>query len=348
VFSSLQSIFALQRRGVMILGLVIVAAVATAVATAAQSGGSDDMLSACIDSRNGALYNVQTGDHNLRCGAGDQQISWTVGGPGSDDGVGSSLTYAGAWESSVGYAPGLIVEHAGSSYVSIASTPGGIEPPNDTYWGLLASKGESGEQGPPGPAGVPGADGESGQDGADGATGPTGQQGPPGVGFEWRGTFDSSAAYQPNDVVEFDGSAWIAIEHSTGQNPDSGSAWELFASGGLSASNGDEPGDNGTGQGFEVAHVDASVSLTSQNVNNGTVAVSCPVESPVVLSGGFSIRNANGDPYIDSGLFISSVRMNAPEFVPDEPDRWRFSWGQLQPTPSGGDQVVVSAVCIGE
>lgn len=69
--------------------------------------------------------------------------------------------------------------------------------------GLVLSVG--GVQGPQGEPGEPG------EDGAPGAVGPIGPEGPQGLGFRWRGAWDTDVGdYVLNDVVNHDGKAWIA------------------------------------------------------------------------------------------------------------------------------------------
>jgi hypothetical protein len=73
--------------------------------------------------------------------------------------------------------------------------------------------------------GPPGNNGDDGADGADGADG---------VSFIWRGAYSGATAYAENDVVENSGSAWIALQSTTGNAPPtlpttSNANWELFA-----------------------------------------------------------------------------------------------------------------------
>ncbi len=348
--SDISAFTRMRRRVVAILGLVTLTILTTVVVTTAQSSNDDTILSACIDSRNGALYGVQTGDANLRCGAGDEQISWAIGSDDSDDSDDSSdsdgtdIFYAGFWETGVSYRAGAIVEHEGSSYISIVSEVTSVEPPDDSYWGLLAEKGEPGERGPVGPSGDPGEDGEDGADGADGDRGPTGQQGPSGLGFEWRGEFTPTTQYQPNNIVQFEGSSWIAIETSTGNQPDSSTSWDLFASGGEAASNGDDPSGDDPGGGLDLVYVEE---IESGIGTNGIATATCPESAPNVLGGGYTTLNSAGVPYESGGLALVAVRINAPQVDTDGPDSWRVAWGQVA-SPSGGDQLAVHAVCTGD
>lgn len=77
--------------------------------------------------------------------------------------------WKGLWESSASYTVGDFVDHNGSSYTCIANNTN-QEPPNDTFWALIAEKGDTGETG---------------------ATGPTGPQGPEGAPPGLKYAFDS-------------------------------------------------------------------------------------------------------------------------------------------------------------
>lgn len=62
-----------------------------------------------------------------------------------------------------------------------------------------------------------------------------GTQGPAGVGFNWRGEWDSSTTYVENDVVEYNGSSFIATQQNTNSTPvvdNSNSDWDLWAKSG--------------------------------------------------------------------------------------------------------------------
>lgn len=69
--------------------------------------------------------------------------------------------------------------------------------------------------GPPGP---PGATGDTGAVGADGPTGDTGPTGAPGVGL-WRGEYAGATAYSNNDLVQFEGSVWLATASTVAVAP---------------------------------------------------------------------------------------------------------------------------------
>lgn len=63
----------------------------------------------------------------------------------------------GAWSGATAYTIGDFVSNGGSSYVCISNHTN-HEPPNTTYWALIASKGDTGATGSTGPTGPAGAD----------------------------------------------------------------------------------------------------------------------------------------------------------------------------------------------
>jgi len=90
--------------------------------------------------------------------------------------------------------------------------------------------GLQGLSGPQGPQGIPGPIGPQGLQGTAGTNGTNG------IGFTFRGPFDPNQSYAVNDVVTFNGSAYIAIAASQGPDnitPDqNAAAWSLLAQGG--------------------------------------------------------------------------------------------------------------------
>jgi hypothetical protein len=84
-----------------------------------------------------------------------------------------------------------------------------------------------GEQGEPGPAGAQGVKGDKGDQGDAGIQGPAGTSGT--SGLTPRGNWAIGTAYATNDLANYGGAAWIALQASTGQTPADGSAyWQLF------------------------------------------------------------------------------------------------------------------------
>lgn len=50
-------------------------------------------------------------------------------------------------------------------------------------------------------------------------------------GIQWEGSYDSSTDYQANDVVKYGGSAYIAKQNSTSNDPTNNTYWDPFISG---------------------------------------------------------------------------------------------------------------------
>ena len=74
--------------------------------------------------------------------------------------------------------------------------------------GNVAGGGSQTTQGPTGPTGPAGATGPTGPQGA---TGAAGAAGPAGAGVTWKGTWSSATAYVANDVVYYNGIAYLSI-----------------------------------------------------------------------------------------------------------------------------------------
>jgi hypothetical protein len=101
-----------------------------------------------------------------------------------------------------------------------------------------------GEQGEPGPAGAQGVKGDKGDQGDPGIQGPPGTSGT--SGLTPRGNWDAGTAYVVSDLVNYAGSAWVALQASTNQTPADGSAyWQLFIAEGAPGPEGPQgpPGD---------------------------------------------------------------------------------------------------------
>ena len=112
--------------------------------------------------------------------------------------------------------------------------------------GATGATGAQGLQGPPGPVGPQGLQGTQG---LIGFTGPQGQQGPQGAagqGFNFKGSFDSAAAYGAYDVVGFNGSSYVAKSATNPGDPapDVNPSWSLIAQQGATGAQGPK-GDTG-------------------------------------------------------------------------------------------------------
>lgn len=87
--------------------------------------------------------------------------------------------------------------------------------------GLDGARGAAGIQGPQGPQGETGPAGPPGRDGVDG------KDGKDGAGVNWRGPFVPGIAYDANDLVRYQGSAWIFKRGGSGPTPQRAGA-EIF------------------------------------------------------------------------------------------------------------------------
>ncbi|MCW5203636.1 hypothetical protein VU02_01670 [Desulfobulbus sp. N2] len=98
---------------------------------------------------------------------------------GSKTYIGASIFWTGEWKSGYQYAIGDGMQYEGSSYLCLkdhVSASSNI-PPNDTYWSLMAEKGDTGAVGDQGVQGATGAKGDTGDQGATGVKGDTGDVG---------------------------------------------------------------------------------------------------------------------------------------------------------------------------
>jgi len=66
-----------------------------------------------------------------------------AGAPGADGSAGPGFYYLGVWDALSSYNVDDVVSWDGSSFICVAPTTGD-EPPNDTYWGVLAAAGVDG------------------------------------------------------------------------------------------------------------------------------------------------------------------------------------------------------------
>lgn len=111
------------------------------------------------------------GDPGATGPQGPQGIEGPQGDPGPE-----GLLWEGDWSSLTAYAVDDAVTHLGSSYICVLSHTN-QEPPNVTYWDVLAQKGDTGATGA---TGATGPEGPQGPQGLQGDVGPTGPQGPQG------------------------------------------------------------------------------------------------------------------------------------------------------------------------
>lgn len=107
--------------------------------------------------------------------------------------------------------------------------------------GDTGAKGATGPQGPEGPQGPQGERGAQGPQGIQGETGPQGPTGPTAVAnINAKGTYSNSATYVRNDLVNYNGNAYVCIvASSTGVLPTNTDNWQLFVSQGAKGDKGD-------------------------------------------------------------------------------------------------------------
>lgn len=107
--------------------------------------------------------------------------------------------------------------------------------------GDTGAKGDTGPQGPEGPQGPQGERGAQGPQGIQGEMGPQGPVGPTAVAnINAKGVYSASAAYVRNDLVNYNGNAYVCIvASSTGVLPTNTTNWQLFVSQGAKGDKGD-------------------------------------------------------------------------------------------------------------
>lgn len=110
--------------------------------------------------------------------------------------------------------------------------------------GDTGAKGETGATGPIGPVGPQGPKGETGAQGPQGIQGVQGPQGPTGptavANINAKGTYNGSTKYVINDLVNYNGNAYVCIvASSTGVLPTNTANWQLFVSQGAKGDKGD-------------------------------------------------------------------------------------------------------------
>ena len=101
---------------------------------------------------------------------------------GGDVNIEAPIKWQGEWKEGASYKAGDGLQYNGSSYICLqghtASTSN--SPPSDSFWSLMATKGDKGDEGAIGSQGVPGPVGATGPQGDTGPVGATGPQGDPG------------------------------------------------------------------------------------------------------------------------------------------------------------------------
>lgn len=144
--------------------------------------------------------------------------------------------------------------------------------------GDTGAKGETGATGAIGPVGPQGPKGETGAQGPQGIQGKMGPQGPTGptavANINAKGTYNDSTTYVRNDLVNYNGNAYVCIvASSTGMLPTNTTNWQLFVSQGAKGDKGDigatgPQGPTGAAAGFgtPTASIDANVGTPAVTV----------------------------------------------------------------------------------
>lgn len=135
----------------------------------------------------------------------------TLAAKGTNGTNGQGLTWRDAYNGSVAYSILDAVSYNGSSYVCTAASSGNL-PTNSSFWALMASKGDTGATG------------------AAGATGATGAAGANGTSFIWKAAYSASTSYAVNDVVSYNGSAYVCVSAALNIVPTTTQNWNLLAS----------------------------------------------------------------------------------------------------------------------
>ena len=115
--------------------------------------------------------------------------------------------------------------------------------------GKPGKQGERGQKGDRGDRGQQGERGERGYDGKRGPKGERGKKGYRGTSLIWKGPWDPTHPYDENDIVQYYGSTYIAIDNNCNIIPGTNDTqWELFVAGGLNGQDGinGSNGSNGT------------------------------------------------------------------------------------------------------
>ncbi len=137
-------------------------------------------------------------------------------------------------------------------------------------------KGVNGVNGRDGVDGLAGRDGLNGINGRDGLNG---RDGVDGRGLSWKGNWLPTVEYEPNDVVNYLGSTFIAIAPSKGKQPRANSPeWSLMAAAGSPGNQGiqGEKGEDGVGKlSFETVskNLDAADAVIAYDAEDNPTSI---------------------------------------------------------------------------
>ena len=147
------------------------------------------------------------GERGLQGRPGSQGIKGDKGDRGDRGDPG--ITWKGNWDEVTAYVVRDVVQHDGACYIALDGNTNS-EPPS-SHWALLAAKGDAGEPGPQGNQGD--------------------------SGLVWKGEWNDTTAYHASDVVQRDGSSYVAVAANSNQPPPA-DCWNLIASKGADGSGG--------------------------------------------------------------------------------------------------------------
>ena len=279
------------------------------VATGAIPDSDDGVVHGCYLTGQGQVRVI---DHQagVRCKGNEVHITWNEKGVKGDTG------------------PAGPAGPQGPKGDTGATGPRGLR----GFTGATGPKGDKGETGAAGPQGLKGDTGATGPRGLRGFTGATGAQGPQGpkgetgaagpagangISFKWLNAWNELTPYLPNDVVFRNGSSYIAIAPSIGQNPaTSPLAWNLMAQRGARGLTGltGAKGDTGAA-GPQGPKGDTGAAGISFNWQGAWLSTTIYVTNDVVFRGGSSyiaIGNSAGvDPLTDTGSWELMAKKGA-------------------------------------
>lgn len=187
--------------------------------------------------------------------------------------------------------------------------------------GDTGAKGATGPQGPEGPQGPQGERGAQGPQGIQGETGPQGPTGPTAVAnINAKGTYSNSATYVRNDLVNYNGNAYVCIvANSTGVLPTNTINWQLFVSQGAKGDKGDTgatgaqgpKGDTGATGATGIGYYYSTDASTTGNLSTSSSTIQPTgfrVNDFVVNSVGRVFRITNIANNLVSANYLTSIK----------------------------------------
>ena len=187
--------------------------------------------------------------------------------------------------------------------------------------GDTGAKGATGPQGPEGPQGPQGERGAQGPQGIQGEMGPQGPTGPTAVAnINAKGTYSNSATYVRNDLVNYNGNAYVCIvASSTGVLPTNTINWQLFVSQGAKGDKGDTgvtgaqgpKGDTGATGATGIGYYYSTDASTTGNLSTSSSTIQPTgfrVNDFVVNSVGRVFRITNIANNLVSANYLTSIK----------------------------------------